>query len=58
MHALEFCPSLRLICPSRLRAGQFGLGGSGSMIATPRSMRRSIEQSQENQNGTQAGDVR
>jgi len=25
MHAFEFCPSLPLICPSRLRAGQFGL---------------------------------
>jgi hypothetical protein len=57
-HAFEFCPSLRLICPSRLRAGQFGLAGRGSMIAMPRSMRGSVEQSQEKQNGTQAGNPR
>src|SRR5262245_50461047 len=38
-HAFEFCPSLPLTCPSRLRAGQFGLAGGGSMIAMPRSMR-------------------
>src|SRR5262245_24446731 len=44
-HAFEFCPSL----PPRLRAGQFDLAGRGSMIAMPRSMRGSVEQSQENQ---------
>jgi hypothetical protein len=49
---------LPLACPSRLRAGQFGLAGGGSMIAMPRSMRGSVEQSQENQNGTQAGNAR
>jgi hypothetical protein len=47
-----------LICPSRLRAGQFGLAGRGSMIAMRRSRRGSVEQSQEKQNGTQAGNPR
>jgi hypothetical protein len=58
MHAFEFCPSLPLICPPRLGAGQFGLAGRGSMIAMLRSMCGSVEQSQENQNGTQAGNAR
>jgi hypothetical protein len=38
--------------------GQFGLAGRGSMIAMPRSMRGSVEQSQENQNGPQASKAR
>jgi hypothetical protein len=49
---------LPLICPPRLRAGQFDLAGRGSMIAMPRSMRGSVEQSQKKQNGTQAGNAR
>src|SRR5262249_48017653 len=43
-HAFEFCPSLPLTCPSRLRTGQFGFAGGGSMIAMPRSMGGSVEQ--------------
>jgi hypothetical protein len=38
--------------------GQFGLARGGSMIAMPRSMCSSVKQSQENQNGTQAGNAR
>jgi hypothetical protein len=37
---------------------QFGLAGRGSMIAMPRSTRGSVEQSQENQNGTETGNAR
>jgi hypothetical protein len=47
-----------VICPSRLRAGQFGFAGRGSMMAMARSMRGSVEQAQEKQNGTQAGNAR
>jgi hypothetical protein len=58
MQAFEFCPSLPLICRPGWVLGQFGLAGRGSMIAMPRSMRGSVEQSQENQNGPQAGKAR
>jgi hypothetical protein len=37
---------------------RFGLAGCDSMIAMPRSIRGSVEQSQEDQNGTQAGNAR
>jgi hypothetical protein len=58
MHAFELCPSLPLICPPTKVLGQFGLAGRDSMIAMLRSMRGSVEQSQENENGTQAGNAR
>jgi hypothetical protein len=38
--------------------GQFGLAGRGSMIAMPRAMCGSVEQPQDNKNGTQTGNAR
>jgi hypothetical protein len=58
MHAFELCRHPPLICPSRLRAGQFGFAGRGSMIVMPRPMRGGVEQPQEKQNGTQASNAR
>jgi hypothetical protein len=51
-------PDLAIDLPAQIGAGQFGLAGRNSMIAVPRAMRGGVEQSQENQNGTQAGNAR
>src|SRR5262249_28628421 len=40
-----------------LGAGQFALAGRRSMLSMPCSMRGSVEQSEENQNGTKTGNA-
>jgi hypothetical protein len=51
-------PVFAIGLPIQATCWAIGLAGRGSMIAMPRSMRGSVEQSQENQNGTQAGNAR
>jgi hypothetical protein len=51
-------PVLAIDLPTQAACWAFCLAGRGSMIAMPRSTRGSVEQSQEKQNGTQAGNAR
>jgi hypothetical protein len=51
-------PVLAIDLPAQLVLGQFSLAGRGPMTALPRSMRDSVEQSQETKDGTQAGIAR